>query len=647
MRLGVPVTHIEYEYSQKMIDGAVEYAKKTGNDCLLFISKQPGADETDYAYQEWSVSKFFNKKNLDGLLMPTAALSRHIGEPKMIEIVKQYSKMLPTFSVITEIEGIPSLVVDGAGAYKKFIAHLIEKHNKKRFAFMGIECKSEDILMRYRVFKEVLAEHNVPFDKSLLLFGEYTVDSSISILEKKFKRKEDVNFDALVCVTDEMALGAIEYLTGLGLDVPGDVAVTGFDNTFRASYCFPTLSSVDQRIPHQIFYGTMLLQDMVNGKKVPWVSTITPACCMRASCGCLDKYETRYITVDENDNYTARDDKFFSNISSSFFDKRDLNLKVLNFVEELHSNLSLERLVQRLERHLLDFDIKQCAICLYSSPVAVSQNEEFELPDEAYIYYLKNQKQTVPIVNTQNFFDCSESLLPDNMLDDFKGVQFVKMIYHAEFQYGYMIMSMDEIDCGTYQFIFSLLSKFIASACDITMNERKQSNLKQLNMDLSILSKTDELTGILNRRGFLFTAQQQLNIAASLDQSGLVIYGDIDGLKYINDTFGHDAGDRAILAEVDVLKKTFRSTDVIGRLGGDEFGILSISLTFSVFEKLKKRLELLCKEWNENTKEPFKLSISLGAVSFDKDNYNLETLLKNADAEQYKEKRSKKEARSN
>lgn len=645
MRLGLPLTHIEYEYSQKMLDGFIDYVKQTGESCLVFVSKQPGACETDFAYQEWSVSKFFNKKNIDGLLMPTAALCRHIGEPKMIEIVKQYSKKLPTFSVITEIEGIPSLIVDSTKTFRTFVSHLIEKHNKKSFAFMGINCKSEDILLRYKIFKEVLSEHDIPFDKNLLLFGDYTVDSSITVLEKNFKRKEDVNFDALICVTDEMALGAIEYLTSIGLDVPGDVAVTGFDNTFRSNYCFPSLSTVDQRVSYQIYSSAMLLRDMVNGKEVPPLSFIHSSCCMRASCGCLDKYDTRYLSVDENGTYTPREDKFFNDIAFTFFDKRDQNLKILNFVEELHSNLSLERLVHRLERHLLDFDIKQCAICLYRQPVAVLPNEEYNLPDEAYIYYLKNQKQTTPIVDDQNFFDCSESLLPDNKLDDFTGVQIVKMIYHGEYQYGYMIMSFDAIDCTTYQLIFSLLSKFIASAYDVTMSERQQSNLQQMNLNLSILSKTDEMTGILNRRGFLFAAQQQLNIAASLEQTGLVIYGDMDGLKYINDTFGHDAGDRAILAEVELLSKTFRTADIIGRLGGDEFAILSVSLSMQIFEKLKQRLDLLCSEWNAKNSEPFKLSISLGAVEFDKDNYNLLELLKKADAEQYKEKRGKKESR--
>lgn len=324
-----------------------------------------------------------------------------------------------------------------------------------------------------------------------------------------------------------------------------------------------------------------------------------------------------------------------------------MNLKFLEFIEELQSSLSLERLALRTEWYLRNFDIKQCAICLYPAPVLVLPNEEYNLPTKARLFYFKNESKNKTIVDDKNYFNCTEKLLPDDMIDELKGIQIVKMIYHGEYQYGYMIMYSSFFDGADYQLLFSLFSKFISSAYTVTMSEKKQSNLEQTNLNLSILSKTDELTGILNRRGFLFTAQQQLNIAASLNQTGLVIYGDIDGLKYINDTFGHDAGDRAILAEVELLTKTFRNADIIGRLGGDEFAILSISLSLDVFKKLKQRLEEFCKEWNENSNEPFSISISLGAVEVEKANYNLLELLKKADTEQYKEKRSKKEKKNN
>lgn len=647
MRLGIPLTHIEYEYSQKMLDGVIDFVKKTDNDFFVFISKEPRASEREFSYQEWAVSKFFNKQNLDGLLLPTSALNRYASEEEIHNLVQKFSKELPTFSMSGKIDGVPSLTVDVRDVFKHFVNHIIKKHNRKHFAFMGIDCNSEDVLLRYKLFREVLKENNIDFDEKLLLFGSYTVDSAVVTMNNHFKCKEDITFDALICVTDEMALGVIDYLSQLGINVPKDVIVTGFDNTIHSLYCIPSLTTVDQRVSYQVSYSAALLEKMVNGECVPEHTEIRPSCCFRASCGCLDRYETRYTAIDENEKFIFCEEKFFNKIYSSLFDKRDLNLKFLEFIEELQSNLSLERLALRTEWYLRNFDIKQCAICLYPAPVPVLPNEEYNLPTKARLFYFKNESKNKTIVDDKNYFNCTEKLLPDDMIDELKGIQIVKMIYHGEYQYGYMIMYSSFFDGADYQLLFSLFSKFISSAYTVTMSEKKQSNLEQTNLNLSILSKTDELTGILNRRGFLFTAQQQLNIAASLNQTGLVIYGDIDGLKYINDTFGHDAGDRAILAEVELLTKTFRNADIIGRLGGDEFAILSISLSLDVFKKLKQRLEEFCKEWNENSNEPFNISISLGAVEFEKANYNLLELLKKADTEQYKEKRSKKEKKNN
>ena len=165
-------------------------------------------------------------------------------------------------------------------------------------------------------------------------------------------------------------------------------------------------------------------------------------------------------------------------------------------------------------------------------------------------------------------------------------------------------------------------------------------------MRLTKFSRTDEMTQLLNRRGFMSVGQQSINIAMDIRQSGVVVYGDMDGLKKINDTFGHEAGDRAIKAEAEILTNAFRRTDIIGRLGGDEFAVVALGLTQDVYEKIKAKIETLCEEWNKTAKEDFILSISLGAVFFDEDNVDLDSLLKEADAAQYREKKRKKASRT-
>ena len=155
-----------------------------------------------------------------------------------------------------------------------------------------------------------------------------------------------------------------------------------------------------------------------------------------------------------------------------------------------------------------------------------------------------------------------------------------------------------------YEILFTILSSIIASAHNYTKILEEKEQLSESNTNLTKLSLTDEMTQLLNRRGFNSLGQQSIDEAISKNQTGLVIYGDMDGLKKINDTYGHNAGDRAIKAEAQLLKSVFRTSDVIGRLGGDEFGIISVGLTAPVFEKINLRLIPLCAEWNEQSKYP-------------------------------------------
>jgi diguanylate cyclase (GGDEF)-like protein len=98
----------------------------------------------------------------------------------------------------------------------------------------------------------------------------------------------------------------------------------------------------------------------------------------------------------------------------------------------------------------------------------------------------------------------------------------------------------------------------------------------QLLSKIRELSVTDELTGLYNRRGFFQLALSRLNfLSRSADDTLLLLMFDLDGLKQINDTYGHSEGDTALKSFADILKQTLRQDDIIGRIGGDEFIVFS------------------------------------------------------------------------
>jgi two-component system cell cycle response regulator len=160
---------------------------------------------------------------------------------------------------------------------------------------------------------------------------------------------------------------------------------------------------------------------------------------------------------------------------------------------------------------------------------------------------------------------------------------------------------------------------------------------------LRSLAFIDELTGLYNRRGFLSTVENQFKIFKRNKTNAIVLFADVDFLKHINDNFGHQEGDRAIIDTASILRQTFRESDIIGRLGGDEFAVLAQVGSVSSTKKLMARLKAQTKAFNEANNRAYKISLSTGAVSYYPESKNsIEELLSYADQFMYTHKRERK-----
>jgi len=172
---------------------------------------------------------------------------------------------------------------------------------------------------------------------------------------------------------------------------------------------------------------------------------------------------------------------------------------------------------------------------------------------------------------------------------------------------------------------------------------QKVSELEKANDRLRSLSLTDILTGLNNRRGFMILATGLLKFARRAAYSVCLLYIDLDSLKYINDTFGHTAGDTAITHFARILTETFRDSDVIGRLGGDEFVVLLIDATEGDLASMQTRLQSSVDAHNLQSERGYALSFSLGVIRVDSDStMTMEELLSEADAAMYQHKKNRK-----
>ena len=170
------------------------------------------------------------------------------------------------------------------------------------------------------------------------------------------------------------------------------------------------------------------------------------------------------------------------------------------------------------------------------------------------------------------------------------------------------------------------------------INERKQVESKLYN-----LSITDELTGLYNRRGFFTLAEHRLMLAKREKTGLLILYADLDHLKDVNDTLGHEEGDRLIKDTADIIKSTYRKTDIIARIGGDEFVAFPVGTTEDHVAIIAGRLEKNIENYNSQRASEYKMSVSIGIAAYDPNSVkSVDGLLAQADELMYEHKKSKK-----
>jgi diguanylate cyclase (GGDEF)-like protein/PAS domain S-box-containing protein len=181
----------------------------------------------------------------------------------------------------------------------------------------------------------------------------------------------------------------------------------------------------------------------------------------------------------------------------------------------------------------------------------------------------------------------------------------------------------------------------ISAVRDISERKLREAETLRHAEELRALSLRDELTRVYNRRGFLEMARQQLRVAVRGQRPAALFFADLDGMKSINDGFGHDAGDRAIAAMGTILSAAFRGSDIVARLGGDEFAIFAPECDPAGVGAARVRLQEAVDGFNARRVEPFRLSVSVGSATFSPGQpLELEMMMEAADVDMYREKRA-------
>lgn len=226
----------------------------------------------------------------------------------------------------------------------------------------------------------------------------------------------------------------------------------------------------------------------------------------------------------------------------------------------------------------------------------------------------------------------------------------ISPLFSGEEQYGVLVTDLSYERLNVVAPVASQLSAALKS---LHLIEKQQFVQKQLELSiekfkesndlLNEISRSDELTGLYNRRGFLEYAHAAITNKRNIGKKALVAYADMDNLKMINDNYGHDEGDFALREIAAILKDTFRSTDIVARFGGDEFVAFAMVGVENYENIMQRRIAEITIRHNEAVKKPYPIEMSVGIWEFEcSPEIDLYDILDIADERLYQEKREKK-----
>lgn len=234
--------------------------------------------------------------------------------------------------------------------------------------------------------------------------------------------------------------------------------------------------------------------------------------------------------------------------------------------------------------------------------------------------------------------DSIEIYVPIRRVDQVVGV------FEIYYDITPQIQKLKRLVYRSYGILFGLgiilLLAVIAASIKAYQHLREREQAQE---ELRTLSVSDEMTGLYNRRGFYTLARQQKRLADRTHRGMLLVAADLNGLKEINDHFGHEAGDTVLTEAAEVLKESFRESDIIARLGGDEFAVLMPEQPDISQDLLFRRMENQIASINSRRALEYTLSISIGFARYDPEApCTLDQLMATADAQMYRQKRTYK-----
>ncbi len=302
--IGLFAGRIGRTWGLDFMNGITDAAEAHNVNLVCFIGGKPSAlftpGELKPSYGLYDLAR---PDQIDGLVL-AADIAHNMKRAELERFCENFAN-IPAVANAIEIDGIPSLSIDNIGGMRAIMRHLIEEHGYRRLAFIRGLKDQVEAEQRFYAYKEELKAHHIKFDERLVVQGDFSPESGRAAARHLLDTVEG-RIDAIVAANDRMAFGAMEVLQQRGLNVPGDIAVTGFDDVREAQALGVPLTTVRQPFYEVGYRSLETLLRRLEGDNTPQPPTLPTQLVIRWSCGCLPESINRAIVEQKEVAKTGR-----------------------------------------------------------------------------------------------------------------------------------------------------------------------------------------------------------------------------------------------------------------------------------------------------------------------------------------------------
>ena len=659
--LGVLIGGVHTYFPKEIIRGISKEAEKENVNIFYFLGmqtkvflKQALGEQSNafYDYQFNTIYDYCRIAGVKGVIINYGTIGTYFKEGNSTAFARRYND-LPVV-LLTDKVDLPncySIISDNYQGLHTAVEHLIEEHRCRKILFVNGPEGNTDAHERFQGYLDAMSAHGLRVEPKMIAPGDYSefIDANVERL-----LDENPDADAIAFANDEMAFSGCRVCKRRGLRVGKDIFITGYDNSELSLRTDPPLTTVlqDGRSMGKLAVQNMLR--ILNGEEVPFCRYPTRLV-VRESCGCRGKKPKEEEKNSFNEEGAAEEIQRLrheiAEKQQEFIDFQRNSWLIPLMVRELNETVDDERgFCLRIMDAMKTLGVPSSYLFLLDQPINYNGEDEWVCPDNLRLAAYCRKEQTYaysllerPLVTEENGIA--------HMTDDGETHQFmVYLLFSGERQYGLLVCDVPVKDLSFY-YVVSLQIGLALHNYELNKIEalhRQQmfqdmERIREKNRELDMKSAYDQLTGLLNLRGFTERANKLCEEGES--RKAHLLYGDLDHLKEINDTWGHAEGNFAIRSCADILKSCIRGSDMIARIGGDEFSCLVFSEKEGFENILKNRIVEACKQFNETSGKPYYVEISVGIKTFQMKCYeDLHLATISADQDLYEAKKTRKKS---